>query len=160
MAKRNLNTQNRFLPEGTLRISQADHTWLFRETTGLGLNLDPNFFMTVFLTDSNSLNFCCHAIDCSDFRCSFLRNNRSWVTPLAKSIHWSWEFYQCQSHHAVQSPVLALMLFVSYLNILRLVAYNLKAKSSIQLERFLTRCLPTEVTLKTMFVHASEREYF
>ena len=36
----------------------------------------------------------------------------------------------------------------------------MKAKSSTQMERFFTRCLPTSFTLKTMFVHVSEREVF
>ena len=36
----------------------------------------------------------------------------------------------------------------------------MEAKSSPQMVRFFTRCLPTAVTLKTMFVHVSEREIF
>ena len=42
--------------------------------------------------------------------------------------------------------------------ILRHIVYNMKAKSSTQMERFFTRRLPIAFTLKTMLVHVSERE--
>ena len=44
--------------------------------------------------------------------------------------------------------------------ILRQIVYNMKTKSSIQMEHFFTRCLPIVFTLKTMFIHVSARENF
>ena len=46
-----------------------------------------------------------------------------------------------------------------FINILRHI-HDMEAKSSPQMVHFFTQCLPTAFTLKTMFVHISEREIF